>query len=249
MKKALKVLVIVVCFSVILGTKSVNAKEVAYTNEKGFEFTQDEYNFFTKVYGQKFVQKYLDQDIYNQFPDTDFANAEVVTKVYSTNESRQNPSKDSPYFSSPAKSLQISKYCTSILCKIYVTATWLGDPTVKSYDDIGVYLDGPSRLGTATTVAYSDLTNNYAANTKYQTEGFGASVLLPQTGNDIIVLQTFNYTGTGTIYASYQHAMLNTTLAVAQSFNISDIGYGGVFDFYNNADLVYDNMNGVDLDV
>ena len=43
--------------------------------------------------------------------------------------------------------------------------------------------------------------------------------------------------------------MLNTTLAVAQSFNISDIGYGGVFDFYNNADLVYDNMNGVDLDV
>ena len=33
------------------------------------------------------------------------------------------------------------------------------------------------------------------------------------------------------------------------SHNISDIGYGGVFDFYNNADLIYDNMNGVDLDV
>ena len=249
MKKALKVLVIVVCFSVILGTRNVSAKEVAYTNEKGFEFTQDEYNFFTKVYGQKFVQKYLDQDIYNQFPDTDFANAEVATKVYTTNESRQNPSKDSPYFSSPAKSLQISKYCNSILCKIYVTATWLGDPSIKSYDDIGVYLDGPSRLGTATTVAYSDTENNYAAATKYQTDGFGASVLLPQTGDDIIVLQTFNYTGTGTVYASYQHAMVNTVLTVAQSFDISAIGYGGVFDFYNNADLVYDNMNGVDLDV
>ena len=248
MKKALKVLVIVVCFCVILGARNVSAKEVAYTNEKGFEFTQDEYNFFIKVYGQKFVQKYLDQDIYDQFPDTDFANDEVVTKVYSTNESRHNPSKDSPYFSSPAKSIQISKYCGA-LCRIFVTATWLGDPTVKSYDDIGVYLDGPSKLGSVTTVAYSDTENNYAAATKYQTEGFGASVLLPQTGDDIIINQSFNYTGTGTVYASYQHAMLNTTLAVAQSFNISDIGYGGVFDFYNNADLVYDNMNGVDLDV
>lgn len=248
MKKAIKVLVIAVCFSVILGTRNVSAKEVAYTNEKGFEFTQDEYNFFTKVYGQKFVQKYLDQDIYNQFPDTDFANAEVVTKVYSTNESRQNPSKDSPFFSSSAKSLQISKYCSAVFCKIYVTATWFGEPSVKSYDDIGVYLDGPSRLGSATTVAYSSLGNNFAESTKYQTEGFGASVLLPD-GSDTIVSQTFNYTGTGTIYASYQHAMVNTVLTVAQSFDISAIGYGGVFDFYNNADLVYDNMNGVDLDV
>lgn len=248
MKKALKVLVIVVCFCVILGTRSVSAKEVAYTNEKGFELTQDEYNFFTKIYGQKFVQKYLDQDIYNQFPDTDFANDEVVTKVYSTNESRQNPSKDSPYFSSPAKSLLISNYCNQTTCRIFVTATWLGDPTVKSYDDIGVYLDGPSRMGSAITHAYSDDNSNFAAATKYQTDGFGASILLPE-GNDIIITQSFYYTGTGTVYASYQHAMLNTTLAVAQSFNISDIGYGGVFDFYNNADLVYDNMNGVDLDV
>lgn len=249
MKKSIKILLVIVgCLVVILGTKNVSAKEVAYTNEKGFEFTQDEYNFFKKIYGQKFVKKYLDQDIYNQFSNTDFANAEVTTKVYSTNESRQNPTKDSPFFSSPAKSIQISKYCSSILCKIYVTVTWLGDPTVKSYDDIGVYLDGPTRLGSASTVAYSTSNNNFAEATKYQTDGFGASVLLPE-GNDIIISQIFNYNGTGTVYASYQHAMVNTVLSMAQSFNISDIGYGGVFDFYNNADLIYDNMNGVDLDV
>ena len=249
MKKAIKaLLVIVVCFCVILGTKDVNAKEVAYTNEKGFEFTQDEYNFFKKVYGQKFVQKYLDQDIYNQFSGADFANDEVVSKIYTTNDSRQNPSKDSPFFSSSAKSIQISKYCGA-LCRIFVTVTWLGDPSIKSYDDIGVYLDGPTRIGSASSIAYSDSDSNFADATKYQTDGFGASILLPQTGDDIIISQSFIYTGTGTIYASYQHAMVNTVLTVAQSFNISDIGYGGVFDFYNNADLVYDNMNGVDLDV
>lgn len=249
MKKAVKILLVIVgCLVVILGTKNVSAKEVAYTNEKGFEFTQDEYNFFKKIYGQKFVKKYLDQDIYNQFSDADFANDEVVTKVYSTNESRQNPTKDSPFFSSPAKSIQISKYCNVSYCRIFVTATWLGDPSVKSYDDIGVYLDGPTKIGTPSSLAYSDSNTNYAAETKYQTDGFGASILLPE-GNDIIVTQSFIYTGTGTVYASYQHAMVNTVLSMAQSFNISDIGYGGVFDFYNNADLIYDNMNGVDLDV
>lgn len=250
MKKAVKILLVIVgCLVVILGTKNVSAKEVAYTNEKGFEFTQDEYNFFKKIYGQKFVKKYLDQDIYNQFSNTDFANAEVITKVYSTNESRQNPTKDSPFFSSPAKSIQISKYCSQATCRAFITVTWLGDPSVKSYDDIGVYLDGPSRMGSAITHAYSDAESKFADTTKYQSEGFGASLLLPQTGNDIIVTQSFYYTGTGTIYASYQHAMVNTVLSMAQSFNISDIGYGGVFDFYNNADLIYDNMNGVDLDV
>lgn len=249
MKKSIKILlVIVVCLVMILGTKKVSAKEVAYTNEKGFELTQDEYNFFKKIYGQKFVKKYLDQDIYNQFSNTDFASAEVTTKVYSTNESRQNPTKDSPFFSSPAKSIQISKFCGA-LCRIYVTATWLGDPSVKSYDDIGVYLDGPTKLGSVSTVAYSDQESKFEDAIKYQTDGFGASVLLPQTGNDIIITQSFNYNGTGTVYASYQHAMVNTVLSMAQSFNISDIGYGGVFDFYNNADLIYDNMNGVDLDV
>ena len=250
MKKVIKaLLVIVICFCVILGTKDVNAKEVAYTNEKGFEFTQDEYNFFKKVYGQKFVQKYLDQDIYNQFHDVDFANDEVVSKLYTTNESRQNPSKDSPFFSSSAKSILLSKHCTQAACRAYITVTWLGDPSIKSYDDIGVYLDGPSRMGSASTYAYSSTSSNFADATKYQTDGFGASILLPQTGDDIIISQSFIYTGTGTIYASYQHAMVNTVLTVAQSFNISAIGYGGVFDFYNNADLVYDNMNGVDLDV
>lgn len=250
MKKSIKILLVIVgCIVVILGTKNVSAKEVAYTNEKGFELTQDEYNFFKKIYGQKFVKKYLDQDIYNQFSNTDFASAEVTTKVYSTNESRQNPTKDSPFFSSPAKSIQISKYCNSTLCRIFVTATWLGDPSIKSYDDIGVYLDGPSRIGSAITHAYSSESSNFDETTKYQTDGFGASILLPQTGNDIIITQNFIYNGTGTVYASYQHAMVNTVLSMAQSFNISDIGYGGVFDFYNNADLIYDNMNGVDLDV
>ena len=43
--------------------------------------------------------------------------------------------------------------------------------------------------------------------------------------------------------------MSNTTLAVSQQFNVSRIGYGGVFSFYGTATSVYDNMNGVDIAV
>lgn len=247
MKKRM-VLFIVLCFCFMTSVRSVSAKEVVYTNEKGFEFSQDEYVFFKKVYGEKLVQKYFDEDLYNEFTGIDFANTPVKTKTYSTNESRQNPSKDSPYFSSPAKSIQISKVCTSIMCRIFITATWLGDPSVKSYDDIGAYLDGPTRLGTPATLAYSDQNSNFAAATKYDTNGYGASVLLPQ-GDNIIVTQNFAYTGTGTVYGSYQHAMNSTTLTIAQKFNISPVGFGEVFGFYDEALNVYDDMNGVNLDV
>ena len=239
---------VVICFCLITSIKSVSAKEVFYTNEKGFEFTQDEYNFFKKVYGEKLVRKYFDSNLYSEFAGIDFSNTQVNSKVYTTNESRQNPTKDSPFYSTPAKSIQISNFCSNYMCKIFVTATWLGDPSVKSYDDIGVYLDGPTRLGTPATIAYSTTNDNVASATRYDSDGFGSSVLLPQ-GNDIIISQTFLYTGTGTVYASYQHAMSTTTLTVAQQFDIDIIGYGNVFGFFDGAEDVYDAMNGVNLDV
>ena len=150
-------------FCIMTSIRSVSAKEVVYTNEKGFEFSQDEYVFFKSLYGEKLIQKYFDEDLYNEFSGIDFANTPVKTKIYYSKENGENPSKDSPYFSSPAKSIQISKVCTSIMCRIYITATWLGDPSVKSYDDIGAYLDGPARLGTPVTAAYSDQNSNFAA--------------------------------------------------------------------------------------
>lgn len=245
MKKRI-MLFMVICFCSIIGIRNVSAKEVYYTNEKGFEFSEDEYTFFKKVYGEKLVQKYFDESLYNDYAGIDFANTEVQTKKYTTNESRQPLLRDSPYYSTPAKSIQISNVCTSIMCKISITATWLGDPTVKSYDDIGACLVGVSRLGSAITYAYSDSNSNFAAATKYDSNGYGASVLLPQ-GNDIVITQTFNYTGHGTVYASYQHAMSTSSLTIAQKFNIDIIGYGNVFGFYDEAEDIYDAMNGVNL--
>ena len=249
MKKVVKIfLTLVICFCVVLGIDNVNAKEVFYTNDKGFELTEDEYNFFKQVYGEKFVKKYLDEDVYSQYSDIDFGTVQVTTKTSrQENANRFNPSRDNPIVYSTAKEVRMSKFC-GILCRIVTTAEWYGEPSVKSYDDIGAYLNGPTRMAPPATAVYSSLSNGMDETTVYDSDGFGAVVLIPQ-GDDVIVTQAFTYQGTGHIYASYQHAMSQSSLTIAQQFNIDIIGFGHVFDFYGDAFDIYDEMPGVDLTV
>ena len=53
-------LILVICIMTLFGFKNVNAKEVYYTNEKGFSFTQEEYNFFKNEIQKQY--KYSDED-------------------------------------------------------------------------------------------------------------------------------------------------------------------------------------------
>ena len=245
MKKYLKILfVIVVGLFVYMNSFNTYAKEVVYTNDNGMELDATEYNFFKKVYGEKFL-KYLDQTTYDSYSDVDFETAKVKTNIVYDYERTQT--RDNPFFSSPAKSLQISNVC-GYVCRIILTATWLGEPTNKSYDDIGIYLDGPTKLTNPITYIYSELESGSAYTTKYDTDGFGAVVKIP-LGEEVVITQNFLYQGTGTVYGSYQHAMSTSTPTIAQMFNISLIGYGGVFDYYGDALNIYDDMPGVNIDV
>ena len=58
---------------------------------------------------------------------------------------------------------------------------------------------------------------------------------------------TFTYSGSGTIYASYQHAKTNVTLATSKKYTIAQGGYGNVLLFDNNVQIKYDNMTGVSI--
>lgn len=65
----------------------------------------------------------------------------------------------------------------------------------------------------------------------------------------MILNQDYDVSKGGTVYASYQHATSNTTLATSQNYTFSLTGYGRVFLFYNSARNIYDAMNGVDISV
>lgn len=245
MKKYSKILVLLIlCLTCLFGQKDVSAKEtnIVYTNSNDVSFTQEEYDFFTKMYWDGY-QNDMTQDDYNEFVSKDFLNAEFDSKtVYDAPKTRGT------YFSSNYKSIKISKMCSDN-CRISVVVTWLVNPNIRSFDVIGAYLSGTTLQSTPGTRVVSSTQTKVALNIKKQEHGFGTSVLLPDTGDSVKLNQDFYVAKGGYVYASYQHAVRNATLTTSQKFNISGVGFGGVFSFYDEAYDVYDDMPGVDIQV
>lgn len=220
---------------------NVNAEEIYYTNDNGVSLTKEEYDFLTEVYWDGFQQRMTEEE-YNYYKEGNYFGQEVEKKIaYDKTLTRGT------FHSTPNKSIQISKVCNTS-CSITIGVEWINSPVVRSYDVIGAYLYNVTRIGSASAYATTNNDSNIASSTKYQANGFGSSVLLP-TGSNVHVYQTFSVTKGGRVYGSYQHAIRNTTLEISQKFNISRIGYGGVFGFYDEAVNIYDNMNGVDIEV
>lgn len=248
MKSRNKILFIVaICLITIFSLETVNAKENSgtyYTNNNGVSFTEYEYDLFTKMYWEGYPEKMTKQD-YQEFVDNNLLEGTFQSKVVYDNQN--NIIARGPSYSTPAKSIKIASLCSDT-CRISVVLNWLTNPTIRSYDVMGAYLDGVSLKSNPTTRVASQSTEFLASNIRKEANGFGVSFKLP-SGSGIVVNQDFYTSKGGTIYASYQHAKSNTTLATSQLFNLSRIGYGRVFLFYGAATNVYDGMNGVDINV
>ena len=248
MKKIVMLLLAVLCVFGI--TKNVYAEEVYYTNSYGVEFTREEYEFLTTFYNPRHPE-IMTRDMYEQFVEDDLMNSDVEIITYSEPQlPLLNPGilPNSTSHSTAYKTVQIGKGCNPMFCAINIQNTWHVSPNVRSWDNIGAYLDGTSLISfqdsyvdsTSGTTHYSNLNT---------TDGIGNSVKLPDTGEDITVSLSFKVNRGGTVYGSYQHAMQNTTLANSQNYTLDILGYGNVFSYYGTAIGVYDNMNGVDIDV
>lgn len=140
------------------------------------------------------------------------------------------------------------------------SCSWKGAPIVRSFDDIGavVYnLDIVEGTQIATQVYTlngntSEIRYSYnGTNTKYFDDGFGVSMnvingdtlsALEMNINASAIIEDFPIK----VYASYQHATSNITLATAQSYTLSSGGFGNVFFFLNGVGAYYDGMSGVD---
>lgn len=248
MKKIVMLLLTVLCVFGI--AKNVYAEEAYYTNPYGVEFTREEYEFLTTFYNPKHPE-IMTREMYDQFIEDDLMNSEVEIITY--NEPQLpllNPGigPNSTSHSTSYKTVQIGRGCFPTLCTITIQNTWHVSPSVRSWDNIGAYLDGVSLISHDDTYVYSTSGTNHFEylNT---TNGLGNSVELPSTGENIIISMDFKVTRGGTVYGSYQHAMQTTTLANSQNYTLDYLGYGGVFLYYGTAIGIYDGMNGVDIDV
>ena len=218
----------------------VAAEEIFYENDKGVTFTKEEYDYITYMFWDGFQDEMTEAD-YDKYIDYNLINSSKKGKVF-----YEPPVTRATYIEDRAARLEISYACDSS-CFVSVTYTWKGNPTVRSYDVMGAYLYNTSLIGSPTTYLSSTQGGQVFTNYRMFSNGFGISIQLPQYASDLRINQNFRVEEQGTVYASYQHAMRNISLANSQNYTLSRVGYGNVFNFSGVAANTYDRMNGVEI--
>lgn len=139
----------------------------------------------------------------------------------------------------------------------FVTNKWLQNPKVKSADVIALRYDGTVTINDFYGYQYyneSGTTKNYYynssnGNSKKFSNGVGISMNLVDAGSNFKNCLFFNgyYSNVNTkIFASYQHAKSNVSIANSKVYNLSANGLGGVINFTNaTTRSQYDNMDGI----
>lgn len=159
------------------------------------------------------------------------------------------------YCKTPKKYLRLTVFKNSTGVYFDLLNEWLSEPVYKSFDVLAMrwtnnfsmsYYDGLQRTdGNTTYVNYNTGNGNY----KFGTNAIGLSQNLVDSATDIDNSLTVGGTcsGSGAVWATYQHAQANITLATSKLYNFSSSGYGGVLSFYGAASGIYDNTTGLSL--
>lgn len=233
-KKSFALVSLILIFS--LFTPKVLAFENYYQNENGVILSKEEYDFLSYMFWDG-CQELMTSKEYDDFIKSNIMNGELGIEFSKEILTRGTLVEDN------SRTLKIAKSCSSD-CLISVTMTWKGNPTIKSYDVMGAYLENTQLVNTPKSVigqtSYTDIQkfNN----------GFGVSMLLPKYDSTPVANQTFRVNKGGTVYANYQHAQSSVTLNESKNYNFSTSGYGGVIKF-NNSSVAgkYDQMGGVSV--
>lgn len=228
----------------LMCTLNTYAKETIVGPEK-YTFTEKEKEYIIDFYGEDYLEN-MSTSTYKWIKSLDIdTNGIAFNKTTDTNVMQPNGT----YVQTADEMVGISRSCDSSFCSVTVLARWLNNPTIRSYDVIGVRYYNTSAYGDAkTTIVTSSAGSTAYSNYRSFSNGFGNSVKLPTSGSNIVVEQHLYVKPTGRIYASYQHAMRNTTLATSKLYNISGGGNGSVFEFTGAAaNNLYDDFPGVDI--
>lgn len=238
MKKLICVLLLTVMFIIpcYVNAETVDSKEL-YTTHRGVTTTQELYNKMIQFYSINYVET-LSKEEYDNL-------AENIDTAIKVTYEEPNQTKGT-FFATSNKSVNIVK--SGQWVTLY--GSWFTVPVVHSYDVIAVRFDGCSYGGNMNfKQTYGSGGNLYLVTNGVNqvfSNGIGSSALL-QYGSSNEYSLTFNVSGSGTIYGTYQHATQNVTLTQSQNYTIHPGGLGRVVQFYNNLNLKYDGMTGVDI--
>lgn len=234
---------LIMTFVLFIGfISNVNAKEdVYFISSNGVEMTELQYNNIKTIHGEEFLNS-MDLETFNKYYE--FYSSRDLKIEKETNVNQILPFSNN--ISTEYKELLITK--SSILGKNMITVhlKWKKPPKIRSYDVFG-FRTNFSYANVTTKVnfygAYTELTNNI----KQKVNAYGISVKLPTDSDNISMQITFTTTSSGTIYASYQHAVKNISLNSSTNYVFSPNGLGNVFLFNDNS--LFDKMQGVSINI
>lgn len=163
----------------------ISAQEVEYyTNHYGVKFSKKEYEFISNFYFDGY-QDYMTEKDYNQFIESDIING-VINTIVSDSE---NLSKELIH-ETTMKILKVSSSCSSD-CYVVTTLTWKSNPSVRSYDLIGAFLNGTSLNGNVSAKMYYDSSQASPKYSNKSSNGLSSTFKLPSTSKPINFVQEF----------------------------------------------------------
>ena len=254
--------------------------ETYITNINGIEISQEEYDNFLKVKPYEYIMTMTEEN-YNKLKSLDYSNVMSNTKyietVYNAKlklttekeiteeafESNVMPilDTDSTSFETIHKSISLTVAGGSYWNYVTFSSRWKGIPSVRSFDVIGIRVDGADiRNGSqqgkqiySTSGVFKDI--DYAwngTNIKRLTNGFGISMNIVNDADldslvmtidcDITPVEDYTY-----VFGAYEHAVTNVSLTESQSYKFSAGGLGEIFDYPFETSQKYDGMSGVHL--
>ncbi len=134
--------------------------------------------------------------------------------------------------------------------------SWKSMPKYKSFDVMAIRWESNFSLdtyfGEQITNGNTDYVSYNVGNGNYKsgTNAIGLSQNLVDSATEIDnkLYVTGFCSSSGTVYATYQHAQDEITLATSKLYNFSSSGYGNILSFYGNASGIYDNTTGLSVD-
>lgn len=249
MKVIKKLFILVIALLIITlneNAKALENNDIYYTNDHYVSFTKEEYDFVSKFYFDGY-QEYMNQEDYNYMIDNDLMNGEIkIEEIY--DEGNGILPLTSTSYATGSKKLKLSSSCTTN-CSMTLNLTWTVSPNARSYDLVGAYSPTSNSLKFSNSrILYDGSTNQYKEY-RQESHGVSATMKLPSSGEDIIVIMEFKANKGTRVYASYQHAKKTISLTNSRKYSFLGSGYGGVFLFDESVSDYYDAMSGVQMDL
>jgi len=246
---------------VVISEQEYNDFLKIYDSEYIMNMSETKYNKLKEVDFNDITttSKYI-ETVYN--PNLQLTTEKEITKSEFDNYNPIMPLLDngSATYETTAKRIIMSIVGSSTWNYVTVALTWKGIPSTRSFDVIGVRGYGLEfRDGSQTGEQIYTLDGNYTVidyawngtNIQKHDNGFGISMNI--VNSDITSLQavvdcdvkaTITHP---TVYASYQHAVDNVTLAQSQNYTLGGAGLGSVFVYPYSISQKYDGMSGISV--